>query len=303
MTGEPGRPGVRVGSSLIDMGTGMWAALGIVAALLERERTGTGAVVDTSLYETALGYIGYHLVGFLADGTVPTRPGNGLPDGRAVPGLPDPRRRAHGRGRQRPPLRGRSARCSASRSSADERFRTNPDRVRNREELVGDRLGSVFARTTRPTGTSASPRRGSPPRRSPTSPRSSAPSRRRRSAAPARRASRDPGSSPARASALVRPRARDALPPPRRSSASTRPRSWPRPATRQDEIAALPRTASFVRDSFERVELGGAPGGEDRRDDPDDDRAITNTITWGRREREDEEVDAGDEQRAETTSR
>src|SRR5688572_10125612 len=54
MTGEPDRPGVRVGSSLIDMGTGMWAALGIVSALLERERTGQGATVDTSLYETAL---------------------------------------------------------------------------------------------------------------------------------------------------------------------------------------------------------------------------------------------------------
>ena len=38
MTGEPGRPGVRVGSSLIDQGTGTWAALGILAALLERER-------------------------------------------------------------------------------------------------------------------------------------------------------------------------------------------------------------------------------------------------------------------------
>src|SRR5688572_5630331 len=72
MTGEPDRPGVRVGSSLIDMGTGLWAALGIVSTLLERGRTGQGATVDTSLYETALGFIGYHLVGYLADGTVPT---------------------------------------------------------------------------------------------------------------------------------------------------------------------------------------------------------------------------------------
>src|SRR5918996_2545117 len=79
MTGEPGGPGARVGSSLIDMGTGMWAALGIAAALLERERTGAGSVVDTSLYETALGYIGYHLVGFLADGTVPTPQGTVFP--------------------------------------------------------------------------------------------------------------------------------------------------------------------------------------------------------------------------------
>ncbi len=79
MTGEPGHSGVRVGSSLIDMGTGIWSALGIVAALLERARTGEGSVVDTSLYETALGYIGYHLVGYLADGTVPTGQGTVFP--------------------------------------------------------------------------------------------------------------------------------------------------------------------------------------------------------------------------------
>ncbi len=79
MTGEEGRPGVRVGSSLIDMGTGMWAALGIVAALLERERTGESVVVDTSLYETALSYVGYHLVGHLADGTVPSGQGTVFP--------------------------------------------------------------------------------------------------------------------------------------------------------------------------------------------------------------------------------
>ena len=79
MTGEPGRPGVRVGSSLIDQGTGTWAALGVLAALLERERTGEGSVVDVSLYETALGYIGYHLAGYLADGTVPRGQGTRFP--------------------------------------------------------------------------------------------------------------------------------------------------------------------------------------------------------------------------------
>ena len=106
MTGEPGRPGVRVGSSLIDQGTGTWAALGVLAALLERERTGEGTVVDVSLYETALGYIGYHLAGYLADGTVPHGQGTALPDGGAVPGVPHARRRADDRGRQRPALRG-----------------------------------------------------------------------------------------------------------------------------------------------------------------------------------------------------
>jgi crotonobetainyl-CoA:carnitine CoA-transferase CaiB-like acyl-CoA transferase len=136
MTGEPGRPGVRVGSSLVDMGTGMWAALGIVAALLERERTGRGAVVDTSLYETALAYIGYHLVGYLADGTVPTGEGTVFP--MVAPYQVFPTRDgelmvAGGNDRLFGLL------CDVLKLPelvADERFRTNPDRVRNREELV-----------------------------------------------------------------------------------------------------------------------------------------------------------------------
>jgi crotonobetainyl-CoA:carnitine CoA-transferase CaiB-like acyl-CoA transferase len=136
MTGEPGRSGVRVGSSLIDMGTGIWAALGVASALLERERTGAGTVVDTSLYETALGYVGYHLVGYLADGTVPTRLGTVFPmvapyqvfptrDGELMVAAGNDRLFALACGvLDLPELVG------------DERFRTNPDRVRNREELV-----------------------------------------------------------------------------------------------------------------------------------------------------------------------
>src|SRR3954451_253904 len=42
ITGEPGRPGVRVGASLIDIGTGVWAAFGILAALYERASSGRG---------------------------------------------------------------------------------------------------------------------------------------------------------------------------------------------------------------------------------------------------------------------
>jgi crotonobetainyl-CoA:carnitine CoA-transferase CaiB-like acyl-CoA transferase len=143
MTGEAGRPGVRVGSSLVDMGTGMWSALGIVAALLERERTGEGSVVDTSLYETALTYVGYHLVGYLADGTVPSGQGTAFPmvapyqvfatrDGELMI--------AGGNDRIFGLLCGAVA---LPELVDDPRFRTNPDRVRNREELVailGERL-------------------------------------------------------------------------------------------------------------------------------------------------------------------
>jgi crotonobetainyl-CoA:carnitine CoA-transferase CaiB-like acyl-CoA transferase len=136
MTGEPGRPGVRVGSSLIDMGTGMWAALGVLAALLERERSGEGSVVDTSLYETAVGYIGYHLVGYLADGTVPTGQGTVFP--MVAPYQVFPTRDGELM------VAGGNDRLFASLCRVleldelviDDRFRTNPDRVRNRDELV-----------------------------------------------------------------------------------------------------------------------------------------------------------------------
>jgi crotonobetainyl-CoA:carnitine CoA-transferase CaiB-like acyl-CoA transferase len=137
ITGEPGRPGVRVGSSLIDQATGTWAALGIIAALLERAQTGAGRVVDVSLYETALGSIGYHLTGYLADGTIPRGQGTRFPmvapyevmrtrDGELMVAAGNDRLFA---------LLCRE--LGAQELLKDPRFRTNPDRVANRGALVG----------------------------------------------------------------------------------------------------------------------------------------------------------------------
>ena len=49
---------LRVGVPLLDLGSGLWAALGCVAALHRRYVTGVGGMVDTSLLETALGWLG-----------------------------------------------------------------------------------------------------------------------------------------------------------------------------------------------------------------------------------------------------
>ena len=73
ITGEPDRPGVRVGTSLIDLGTGVWAALGIVAALHERAQTGCGREVDVALFETGLSLVGYQLTDALRTGVAPGR--------------------------------------------------------------------------------------------------------------------------------------------------------------------------------------------------------------------------------------
>ena len=54
ITGEPGRPAVRIGPTAIDILTGTHGVVGILAALRDRDRTGKGQLVDTSLYEAAV---------------------------------------------------------------------------------------------------------------------------------------------------------------------------------------------------------------------------------------------------------
>jgi crotonobetainyl-CoA:carnitine CoA-transferase CaiB-like acyl-CoA transferase len=76
LTGEADRPPSRVGVSLIDLGTGMWSTIGIVSALYRRAVTGEGAVVDTSLFETSVGWITLAAAELAVSGKAPTR--NGL---------------------------------------------------------------------------------------------------------------------------------------------------------------------------------------------------------------------------------
>lgn len=83
VTGPPGGPPVRVGTSVVDIGAGMWAALGVLAALRHRDATGRGSHVRVSLEDTALAWMAYHLQGTLATGATPGPMGTGL--GMIVP--------------------------------------------------------------------------------------------------------------------------------------------------------------------------------------------------------------------------
>jgi crotonobetainyl-CoA:carnitine CoA-transferase CaiB-like acyl-CoA transferase len=71
LTGEPGRPPVVAGVPLSDLNAGSFAALGILSALLERERSGQGQHVDTSLFEAALAYTIWESATWFDLGTVP----------------------------------------------------------------------------------------------------------------------------------------------------------------------------------------------------------------------------------------
>ena len=136
VTGEADRPPARVGVSLIDLGTGVWAALGVLAALYERERTGTGRTLELSLYETALSLLASQLVGYLGAGVVPGRQGSAFPQIAPYQVFPT-------RDGDLMVVAGNDklfvALCDVlgvPELTGDPRFLTNPDRVANRAELV-----------------------------------------------------------------------------------------------------------------------------------------------------------------------
>jgi crotonobetainyl-CoA:carnitine CoA-transferase CaiB-like acyl-CoA transferase len=76
VTGEADGPPTSVGLPICDLGTGMWAVQGILAALYERQRTGVGRLVECSLLETAIGFSSWTSAQWLADHEEPTRQGS-----------------------------------------------------------------------------------------------------------------------------------------------------------------------------------------------------------------------------------
>jgi crotonobetainyl-CoA:carnitine CoA-transferase CaiB-like acyl-CoA transferase len=79
ITGEPDRPPVRTGTSVVDLTTGANAVQGILAALYVRERTGQGQRVDVSLLGSVVSWLSYHVVGYFATGIAPERMGSRHP--------------------------------------------------------------------------------------------------------------------------------------------------------------------------------------------------------------------------------
>ena len=73
MSGQPDGPPIRIGTQVLDHGTGMWAAIGVLAALVRRSVTGRGGMVDTSLFETALGWWTIFYANYALSGEVPER--------------------------------------------------------------------------------------------------------------------------------------------------------------------------------------------------------------------------------------
>jgi crotonobetainyl-CoA:carnitine CoA-transferase CaiB-like acyl-CoA transferase len=148
VTGEPDGPPISVGLPICDLGTGMWAVQGILAALYERQRTGVGRLVECSLLETAIGVSSWTSAQWLADHEEPTRQGS-----RHRQNAPYQRMKTKD-GYLMVGAAGEAiwARCAAALGHPewreDPRFATNEQRVRNRAALEAEMEAVLTTATT-----------------------------------------------------------------------------------------------------------------------------------------------------------
>lgn len=136
VTGYPDAPPVKAGMSVADIGAGMFAVIGILAALRHRDQTGEGQMVDTSLLETMIAWHTYFFTAYFASGKVPA------PLGSAHPSIV-PYQAVRARDGYLIVAVGNDALwqkfCAAVGLQAlagDPRFATNQDRVMHRDECI-----------------------------------------------------------------------------------------------------------------------------------------------------------------------
>jgi len=78
-TGSSDSPTVRIAPSVLDLGTGMWAAMGLMAAIARRQTNGEGEHLAPALIDTAFTLMNHQLMGYLATGQAPQKLGSGAP--------------------------------------------------------------------------------------------------------------------------------------------------------------------------------------------------------------------------------
>jgi len=81
VTGLAGQGPVRTGVAITDIAAGLFAALGVMTALIERQRTGKGRWVQTSLLQSCIALLDFQAARWLMDGEVPAQEGNHHPTG------------------------------------------------------------------------------------------------------------------------------------------------------------------------------------------------------------------------------
>ena len=147
LTGQEDGPPVRMGTSVVDYGTGMWTAIAALAALRKRDKTGRGCIIQTSLFETAVFLISTALVQYKKTGRAPARHATGSPrqvafgafttkNGPLVIGVANSRlffKLAKVLGREE--------------WTTDPRYQTNADRMEHRDHLIQEIASHILQET------------------------------------------------------------------------------------------------------------------------------------------------------------
>jgi formyl-CoA transferase/CoA:oxalate CoA-transferase len=136
VTGEPAGPPVRVGVSSTDLTAGMWALVGILAALYRREQTGRGQWIDISLLDGQVSWLAYVAGGYFANGEVPRRYGSAHPTIAPYQGFATADSDIMVTVGNDSLWQRFTTATGLEHLTDDPRFAHNPDRVGNREELV-----------------------------------------------------------------------------------------------------------------------------------------------------------------------
>ena len=148
VTGKPGEGPMRVGAAIGDVSAGLYLSFGILAALLEREVSGRGQFVDTSLLEGLIGLMDFQAAVWLMEKHVPQPQGNDHPKSMPTSAFKTADGYLNiGAGDQ---IRWERVAKALGQAQLIERpeFRTGKDRARNRDKLKAE-LGAVLA--TKPT--------------------------------------------------------------------------------------------------------------------------------------------------------
>jgi len=141
LNGTEDGPPSRVGVQVLDLGTGIWAALGCIAALHRRHTTGEGGVIDTSLLETSLAWMSIYVSHYSATGEIPTRNRSGNPKVVVFSALPTADKELVVAAANDRLFAKLAKELGHPEWATDPRFATNAARVENRDltlGLVGD---------------------------------------------------------------------------------------------------------------------------------------------------------------------
>jgi len=147
ITGEPGGPPAKSGTSIADINAGILAALGVVSAYVHRLKTGEGQLVDTSLMEAAVQQTYWHSAMFFATGASPGPTGSAHILTAPYQAFPTADGWINVGGANQPNWERIARMLGAPELVDDPRFRTNTDRMANLSELAKV-LGALFKRRT-----------------------------------------------------------------------------------------------------------------------------------------------------------